>query len=325
MMSSLIHPSTEPSSRTAGAILSGDSVPPGLLNPFLHTAAAKGFHGHFGIASKKADIHYLKEILHHFSKFPYENLSKIIKHSRETEMLRKLRFPVEVMEGYVQNRLGGTCFSLTFFLETVLVHNGYRCYPVMADMKWSANSHCAVIVFLDDAKFLVDPGYLLNQPMRLADERPRVFDSEFTGVELVRRPDTGFCEVHTFNRTEMKWRYRFRDVPCPPDEFLRHWISSFSWNSMHGLCLTRTDRGRLIYIHKQFMRESSYSGKRNFNIKNDYHARIHAAFGIEPVTVERALSALEFNMARERELGLWKPKEKRNGTRMGTEKTDDHG
>lgn len=323
-MKPLIHPQTEQPVQAEPCIGAADAVDPGLLNPFLHTAGVKAFHEYFAIATKRADIHYLKEILHHFSKFPYENLSKIIKHSRETEMLRKMRFPLEVMEGYIRSRLGGTCFSLTFFLETVLVHNGYRCYPVMADMKWSANSHCAMIVFLEDGKFLVDPGYLLNQPMRMADQQPRVYDSEFTGVELVRRPESGLFEVYTFNRTEMKWRYRFRaEGPCPPGEFLRHWKSSFSWNSMHGLCLTRTESGKLIYIHKHFMRESTYDGKRNFNIKKDYHERIHVAFGIEPVMVEQALSALEFNMARERELGLWKPKN--DGTRIGTEGTDDRG
>jgi arylamine N-acetyltransferase len=317
----MIQPQTEHNTHSGRFARVEDSVDPGLLNPFLHTAGVTAFHEHFAIASKKPDLHYLKEILHHFSNFPYENLSKIIKHSRETGMLHKLRFPIEVMEGYVRDRLGGTCFSLTFFLETILVHNGYRCTSVMADMKWSPNSHCALIVFLEDGKYLVDPGYLLNQPMRLADERPRVYDSEFTGVELVRQPESDVCEVYTFNRTEMKWRYRFRaESPCPPETFLLHWISSFSWNSMHGLCLTRTERGKLIYIHKHFMRESTYDGKKNYNIKNSYHEHIRRAFGIAPRMVEQALSALEFNMARERELGLWKPKEKR----IGTPTTADH-
>jgi len=309
----------------AGSLVSA-AADPGLLDPFLHTAGVTAFHAYFAIATKKPDIHTLREILHHFSKFPYENLSKIIKHSREDDRLLKLRFPIEVMDGYARDRLGGTCFSLTFFLETILVHNGYRCAPFMADMKWSPNSHCVLIVDLEDGKFLVDPGYLLNQPMRMDDERPRVHDSEFTGVELVRTPGSDLCELFTFNRTEMKWRYRFRaGAPCPPGTFLRHWISSFSWNSMHGLCLTRTERGKLIYIHKHFMRESTFDGKRNFNIKNDYHERIHRAFGIAPGIVEQALSALEFNMGRERELGLWKPKEKRIGTRITADGADERG
>jgi arylamine N-acetyltransferase len=124
-----------------------------LLDPFLHTAGVAAFHGHFGIRAKRPDVHTLREILHHFSNFPYENLSKIIKHSEEADLLRKLRLPMEVMDGYLRNRLGGTCFSLTFFLETILIHGGYRCAPVMADMKWSPNSHCALIVMMEDGKY----------------------------------------------------------------------------------------------------------------------------------------------------------------------------
>jgi arylamine N-acetyltransferase len=299
-----------------------DAVDPALLNPFLHTAGVASFLRHFSVTPKPADIHYLREILSYFSQFPYENLSKIIKHSVETETFRKLRFPLEVMDGYIRDRLGGTCFSLTFFLETILIHAGYRCHPVMGDMRWSLNSHCAMIVILEDGRYLIDPGYLLNQPMRMDAVKPRVYDSEFSGVELAYRPESDSYEVFTFNKTEMKWRYRFRDRPCPPGEFLRYWVSSFSWNSMHGLCLTRTERGKLIYVHKHFMRESTYAEKRNFNIKSDYPLRIHQAFGIEPFLVEHALAALDANMAKERELGLWKPRDRGRKTDVRDQRLD---
>jgi arylamine N-acetyltransferase len=288
----------------------GMEVDPGLLDPFLHTAGVTAFVRAFSIPQRPPDLAALGEILSHFSNFPYENLSKIIRHHEAAEPERKLRFPIEVMDGYLRHRFGGTCFSLTFFLQTILVHAGYRCYPVMADMRWAPNSHCAVIVLEGGRKYLVDPGYLLNRPMEMTTDQPRVHDSEFTGVELVRL-ESGACEVRTFNRTETKSRYRFMDVPCPASEFLRRWTDSFSWNSMHGLCLTRTEKGRMIYIHKHFMRESTFEGKRSFNIRRDYHRRIQEAFGIEAEMVERALAAVDANMARERELGLWKPKEER--------------
>ena len=250
-------------------------VDPALLDPFLHTAGVRLFERHFSIVPKPPNLETLREILSHFSNLPYENLSKIIRHHEQTDIHRKLRFPIDVMEGYIRNRLGGTCFSLTFFLETIMVHAGYRCYPVMADMKWAPNCHCVILAEIGSSKFLVDPGYLLNLPMEMTSEKPRIYDSEFTGVELVHRPADDVYEVYTFSRTEMKWRYRFKDRPCPTEEFLGHWISSFSWNSMHGLCLTRAEHGKLLYVHKYFMRESTVAGKTNYNIKKDYHKRIH--------------------------------------------------
>jgi len=89
---------------------------------------------------------------------------------------------------------------------------------------------------------------------------------------------------------------------------LSHWLSSFAWNSMHGLCLTKVEKGRMVYVHKTFMRETCFDEKKNYNIKKDYHVTIHRVFGIEPKLVEQALAAVEENMKREQELGLWVPK-----------------
>jgi hypothetical protein len=95
------------------------------------------------------------------------------------------------------------------------------------------------------------------------------------------------------------------------DTFLDHWLSSFHWNSMHGLCLTKLEKDRMVYIHKTFMRETTFERKVNTNIKNRVHESIHGIFGIDPDLVEQALEALKINMEREREMGLWVPKSNR--------------
>jgi arylamine N-acetyltransferase len=279
-----------------------------ILKPGQHPQAVAAFRTYFSISRDNPDVELLKEILSHFSRIPYENLSKIIKHHRFTDVSEKIRLPEEVMEDHARFHLGGTCFALTFFLESILKQHGYACYPVMADMRYGPNTHSAMIVLLDGVKYLADPGYLLNQPMELTTNRPRLYDTEFSGVELVFRPETSLYEIYTFRQDEIKWRYQFRDVPVSPEDFARLWASSFTWNGMHGLCLTRTEKGRMVYVHKTFMRETSFGTKKNTNIKKDYHLRIHEIFGIAPERVEEALAALEANLERERELGLWIPK-----------------
>ncbi|RMF56975.1 MAG: hypothetical protein D6743_19580 [Calditrichaeota bacterium] len=81
---------------------------------------------------------------------------------------------------------------------------------------------------------------------------------------------------------------------------------------MHGLCLTRVTAHGLLYVQKTFMRETTFTGKRNTNIKKNYHAVLKEHFGIDKELVEQARAALQENLARERELGLWQPK--RNAT-----------
>ncbi|NQT25969.1 arylamine N-acetyltransferase [candidate division KSB1 bacterium] len=280
-----------------------------------HPEAVSAFRKHFSISREKPDIELLKEILSHYSQIPYENLSKIIKHHQFDDVSEKIRLPEEVMEDHARFHLGGTCFALTFFLEAILKQHGYNCYPVMADMRYGPNTHCAMVVILNGIKYLVDPGYLLNQPMELVQNRPRIYDTEFSGVELVYQITTSLYEIYTFRKDEIKWRYQFRDIPVAPKDFARLWTSSFAWNGMHGLCLSRTEKGRMVYVHKTFMRETSYDKKTNYNIKKDYHLRIHETFGIAPERVEEALAALEANLERERELGLWVPK--KSGTVNG--------
>jgi arylamine N-acetyltransferase len=273
-----------------------------LLDPTQHAEAAMLFLRHFDLTPhRRPSMEWLQEILAGFAHLPYENLSKIIKFWRHGENeTQRLRLPEEVIEDHLRMRLGGTCFSLTFFLHTILTQFGFVGYAVMGDMRAGKNIHCALITLFDGIKYLVDPGYLLRQPMALDPNKPRLYHTEFTGVELCFDPLAAAYDVFTFNRQEMKWRYRFVDRPTPAEEFLQHWQASFHRNSMHGLCLTRATAEELIYIHKDFMRISSLEGKRNVSIKQNYHETIAQWFGIAPEYVEQAQAALRENMARER-------------------------
>ena len=280
------------------------------LDPLKHTDSVEEFLDYVYLRSKKTGIDYLRGILQHFAKIPYENISKIIKLSRNWDsQVSKIRLPEEVIEAHISSQLVVTCFSLTFFLQSILAQNGFTCYPVMADMKAGKNIHCCLIVVLDSVKYLIDPGYLLTQPMEINPQKPKLFRNEFSGIELRFHPSSETYNLFTFNKKECKWRYRFRDRAVPSEEFLQHWLASFGWNSMHGICLTKVMKNGMLYIHKNFMRETTFSDKRNFNIKRNYHAAIHENFGIDKQIVEQAQAALQDNLERKKELGLWVPKE----------------
>ncbi len=286
------------------------------LNPARHTDSVRAFHDFFRLSGKLPGLLYLEEILSAFSRLPYENVSKIIKLNRHfSEADRRIRLPEEVMEDHVDWHLGGTCFALTYFLQSVLVQNGFVTYPVMAHMRAGRNIHTANIVELNGRKYLVDPGYLLHHPLELSTNRPRLYKTEFTGVELQFDRKSGQYSVYTFDRHALKWRYSFQDRPTPWAEFLEHWQASFFRPSMHGISLTRTTAEGLIFVHKDFMREVRFDQKRNIPIKKDYHRKISEFFGIRPELIEQAQAALNENLRLEREWGVFKPKEKGRETR----------
>ncbi|NIR47222.1 hypothetical protein GWO43_01890 [candidate division KSB1 bacterium] len=272
------------------------------LDPTHHADAVQTFFEAFKLPRKPATLNFLAEILEQFARIPYENISKIIKYNQSWHPdFNDIRLPEEVIDDHITHRLGGTCFSLTFFLQCILTQSGYLCYPVMADMRAGPNIHCCLIVILDSVKYLVDPGYVLTQPMEINPQKPKLYRTEFAGVELQFDQSNLHYNLFTFNKNETKWRYRFRDRAVPLDEFSQHWLASFGWNSMHGICLTKVMKGGLIFVHKNFMRETTFTGKKNFNIRKDYHARIHDIFGIGKQIIEQGRAALEENLKRERE------------------------
>jgi arylamine N-acetyltransferase len=276
-----------------------------MLDPSAHKDGVTAFMRSAGLQKSAPEIELLEKIVQAFSQFPYENVSKIIKLSRHLDEPHPIRLPEEVIEDHFKTGLGGTCFSMTFTLQTILVHHGFDCYPVMADMRAGRNIHCALVASVEGRKYLLDPGYLLGRPVELHPEKPFSFWNEFARVELFYLPTDGAYHLYTFSGQERKWRYRFIDRPTGPDEFLKHWEASFHKNAMHGICINQATSKGLIYLRKRFMRRITVGGKQNVNIKRNYHAAIEQSFGISQEVVEEALAALETNMAWERRHGLY--------------------
>ena len=262
------------------------------LNPEAYRSVAQDFLRANRISEAgPADLAKIGTTLQAFVHIPYENLSKIIKFNRQHQDVLSLRMPDEVWDDFRRHRLGGTCFSLTFFLQSILHCVGYRCYPVMAHMKAGPNHHCGLVVDVEGEHFLVDPGYVLDIPLAIRGQRRRVFRTAHTGVEIRDAEQPGHFHVYTFNRENVVWRYEFADVPAPAEEFLRHWLASFHWNGMHGLCLTRVQKDTLIFVHNYFMRKTTLQGKKNHNLKKNREQVIQEIFGIRPEVVEEAEAA----------------------------------
>ncbi len=261
------------------------------LDPSRHKQSVRQFVAFFHLHQHLPDMAFLVRVLTHFAKLPYENISKIVKLQENYTTSTRLRLPEEVMADYVEHRLGGTCFSLTFFLQTILTDCGYLCYPIIAHMPRMRNSHCALIVIIDHAKFLVDPGYLLNQPLQIAQDQSRIYRTEHTGVEMLFNHDDEHYYVYTFHGRDKKMRYRFRDVPLSMPQFLKYWLDSFYWPGMKGICLTQVKENGMIYVHNDYVQLQNEQGKKK-GIVTDIHRLVKEAFNIEPEWIERARGAI---------------------------------
>jgi len=262
-----------------------------LIIPATELSYKKAVNGFISLCSinvNSVSFNLLEEIVKNFARFPYENVSKIIK-NRRVEGIDKLRLPEELLEEHREYNFGGTCFSLTFYLKKILDSVGFASYPVLADMNWGKNVHCSLVVILNRVKYLVDPGYLLTTPMEINPLRSKMFRTEFSGVELIFRRESKRVDLYTFDSTAKKWRYSFEDRPVSDTEFLKAWLDSFHWKTMKGICLNKIENNTRIYIHNTFMREESFKHKKNYKIKKNLHQTVYERFGIQANFIEEAL------------------------------------
>ena len=278
------------------------------INPEDFKNASFEFLEYYNLCPKKPEQTFLEEILEKYANLPYENISKIIHLSENFTSENRIRLPDRVIDDHERFKLGGTCFSLTFYLQSILLSLGFNCYPVMADMRNQPNVHCALIVRLGQKKFLVDPGYLLTQPMEMNKDNPKLYRTEHTGVELrFNKQDERFF-LYTFDREQVKWRYQFFDRPTSPNEFLKHWQDSFYKGTMHGIVLTKIQKDGMIYMHNDYLKITSIEGQQKQRVKSNYLTVVQQSFGFDPELVEHAQEAMVSNMALERELGIFKNK-----------------
>jgi len=137
----------------------------------------------------------LRTVLRAFSHLPYENLTKILKDAAPGGPTR--REPEEVLLDHFRYGTGGTCFSLVATLRHILLGLGFDATPILADRTYGPDTHCALIVRLDDQPVLADPGYLLAEPLPLDGPEERRIVTPFHEIRLVPRTETGRMELYT--------------------------------------------------------------------------------------------------------------------------------
>ncbi|MDP8221695.1 MAG: arylamine N-acetyltransferase [Candidatus Stygibacter frigidus] len=248
---------------------------------------ADKFLEHNGITDIKPDFRGLNQVLQAFRSIPYENVSKLIKYGRRYGYGEvEIRLPDTIWREYLESGLGGTCYSLTFFLETILANAGFTCYPVSADMKWGKDVHCGLVVMLDGVHWWCDPGYLLMTPLQLSGRKQQVYRTRSSGVIL--EYDRIKYSLITFNGRQKKRRYSFKDRVCNREKLLKLWLKSFERPGMNGICLTRQEREGMIYIHNNYFREVSRSGIKKNRMDGNWMKQIEKTFGIPENLLEEA-------------------------------------
>jgi arylamine N-acetyltransferase len=233
----------------------------------------------------------LRQVTAAFARLPYENLTKIIKEDERGGAAAR-RAPDEVLADHWRLGAGGTCFSLTATLLHLVRALGFDAQPLLADRRYGANTHCALLVWIEDRPHLIDPGYLIVEPIPLGGSEPRRIATDFNELVLAPRGDEKL-DLSTLSSSGETYRLTYKTSPADASEFLRAWDESFGWEMMQYPLLTRACEGRQVYLrgHHHQVRRRSTTARQEIP-PADLLRRIVEDFGIDPGVARRALDIL---------------------------------
>lgn len=255
-----------------------------------HTEAVQDFLKLVRIDPPKPSVNALGELVRAFMRFPYENLTKIIRADREPDPIKRMRTPDIVLGDHLDIGAGGTCFSLTRFFHSVLTRCGYPSGPVMCDRSYGPDTHCALIAEVEGSRYLVDPGYLLEHPVELPMEGSARIETPLSEARLTRLGETSQYLLSTVNGGRETIRYRLKDSDVGEAEFKKRWIDSFGWAQMNQLLVTRLERNGHVYLRDTHLKHSTVENRSREKIDRNFEKVVQRTFGIDEGVVERAMS-----------------------------------
>ncbi|MDZ7797144.1 MAG: arylamine N-acetyltransferase [Candidatus Marinimicrobia bacterium] len=194
--------------------------------------------------SKIRDIHFFSIL----RQIPYENVSKILRLEKAPpERPRESR---TVLSEHQSKHFGGTCFSLVNLVLKSLAVERIKAYPVMADIHRRSFPHFFAVAEDGDKKYLIDPGYLINEPLEISKEHSMHLQNGAIDF-IVSHLKNDEYQLQTVSNGQQKTRYTFHIEALDEDAFREYWIRSF--NYINSIVASRFVNGKFIYIHDNYV------------------------------------------------------------------------
>lgn len=265
-----------------------------LLHPDSKSETKELFLNFFGISPHQNHAQLLYAVTKAFSNMPFENLTKIIKRNENSNSINSKRHPAEVILGHKDYGSGGTCFALTAAFLHIARALGFRAEPVLADRKYGADTHSALLIWIKNKPCLIDPGYLILNPVSIDINQETHIQTSFNELILIPRKKENKIDLYTIREGHKKYRLSFKTTPSDPGNFLHAWETSFDLDMMHYPLLTKIEHGRQIYLQKNnlhiFQRNKTQSIR--LNAKDEINF-ISSHFNISQNIILKALNILK--------------------------------
>ena len=150
-----------------------------------------------------------------------------------------------------------------------------------------------MIVHMKDDPYLLDPGYLIVDPIPIRQVAASlVVPTRFNQLELVPGQHNRL-ELFTIEQGNRRYRLTFKCDPADNRAFLQAWDASFGWEGMQYPVLTRVTEDQQRYLRGTRLQTKTRTEVHREDIPAaQLPSRIVQEFGISPSIVQRALDIL---------------------------------
>jgi hypothetical protein len=170
----------------------------------------------------------------------------------------------------------------------------------MADKRIEPNIHCGLLFEESGRLYLLDPGYLIFEPLLLpgAGLSLEAFISP-NEIRVEDVPGQGVWRLYTGPRAAagqapLKHRFDFRKEPVTAAEFERHWEASHHWPMMKYPVLNRVRDGVQYYPQKNnLLIRSEHSSEMKKLDGAGVRGAARDLFGLPQGLVDEALGLME--------------------------------
>ena len=237
-------------------------------------------------------------VLRDLSALPYENLSKIVAYHREgaREAGREsaMALSADGLDRARRDGVGGTCFSLTWWLERRLRGMGFPCAFLLADKSRARNVHCGLRLDWEGRSYLLDPGYMIFEPVPLpGGGLASVLWVSPNEVRLEDAPALDVWRLWSGPRGQSKHRFDFRKSPAGQEEFLGAWEDSYALPMMAYPVLNRIREGTQYYLQKRSLLIRTPEGGRMRKLEEgELRLVLEGTFGIPGALAREALEVV---------------------------------
>jgi arylamine N-acetyltransferase len=172
---------------------------------------------------------------------------------------------------------------------------GYECAPILADRRYGTDTHCAVLLLIDREPWLLDPGYLIFNPIPVPGEGTTEHQTSHSKVLLTRVPLSERVDLATLETGRApRYRLTYKLDAVEEETFRSAWQRSFDWEMMTYPVISSVRGDSHLYIQKSSLTIRSQGQIKRTNLSTeDLIREVSQRLSLAPEVVRKALQYLQ--------------------------------